>query len=140
MRSTYLQSLILISLIVLEVCPGWSSKCKNKQRAIITKKARQSYGFWALHIYSMRSIYLQSFMLISFVVLDLFTRQISKCKNKQRAIISKLGKAELSILWFLSTAHLLNEIYLHTKFHMIPLVVSKLYPGQEQRTEVLTGQ
>jgi hypothetical protein len=36
-------------------------------------------------------------------------------KNKQRAIIQKLGKAELL---FLCTAHLLNEIHLPTKGHV----------------------
>jgi hypothetical protein len=59
---------MLVSLIVLELCPGQSSKCKNKQRAIIKNKARQSYGFYAVHTYSIRSIYLQSFMLIPIVV------------------------------------------------------------------------
>jgi hypothetical protein len=36
-------------------------------------------------------------------------------KKEQRKITPKLGKAEL---WFLCTAHLLNEIYLPTKFHV----------------------
>jgi hypothetical protein len=63
----------------------------------------------------MRSIYLQCFMLIPLIVLELCPRQSSKCKNEQRAIIKKLGKAGLL---FLCTAHLLDEIYLPTKFHV----------------------
>jgi hypothetical protein len=63
----------------------------------------------------MRSIYLQSFMLIPLIVLELCAGQSSKCKNKQRAMIQKLGQAELR---FLRTAHLLNEIYPSTKFHV----------------------
>jgi hypothetical protein len=63
----------------------------------------------------MRSIYLQSSMLITLIVLEICPGQSSKCKNKQRAIIQKLGKTELR---FLYTAHLLNEIYLPTKFYV----------------------
>jgi hypothetical protein len=68
-----------------------------------------------MHAHIQFQRYLQSFMLIPLIVLELCPRQSSKCKNKQRAIIQKLGKADL---WFLCTAHLLNEIYLHTKFHV----------------------
>jgi hypothetical protein len=63
----------------------------------------------------MRSIYLQSFMLIPLIVLELCSGQSSKSENKQRGIIKKLGKAELR---FLCTAHLHNEIYLPTKIHV----------------------
>jgi hypothetical protein len=52
-------------------------------------------GSLALQFYPMRYIYLQSFMLISLIVLELCPRQKSKSKNKQRAITSKYGKAEL---------------------------------------------
>jgi hypothetical protein len=38
-----------------------------------------------------------------------------KVKNKQRAIVQKLSNVEL---WFLYTAHLLNEICLPTKLHV----------------------
>jgi hypothetical protein len=48
---------------------------------------RQSYGSCAMNTFSMRSIYLQSFMLIPLIVSELCQGQISKCKNKQRAII-----------------------------------------------------
>jgi hypothetical protein len=51
----------------------------------------QSYGSCALHTYLMRSIYLQSFMLIPLIVLELYPGQSSKCKNKQRAIIKQEG-------------------------------------------------
>jgi hypothetical protein len=80
----------------------------------------------------MRSIYLQSFMLIPHIVLELCPWKSSKCKNKQRAIIKKLGKTALR---FLCIAHLLNEIDLPTSFMLIPFVVSKLCPGQEKRTD-----
>jgi hypothetical protein len=65
----------------------------------------------------MRYIYLQSYMLISLIsyTLEFCPGQSSKCKNKQRAIIQKLGTAELR---FLCTANLLNEIYLSAKFHV----------------------
>jgi hypothetical protein len=63
----------------------------------------------------MRSIYLQSFMLIPLILLELCPGQSSKCKNKQMGIIQKLDKAELRLL---STAHLLNEIYLPIKFYV----------------------
>jgi hypothetical protein len=85
---------MLIPLIVLQLCPGQSSKCKNKQRAII-----QNLGKTELR----------------FLVLELCPGQCSKCKNKQRGIIRKLSKADLR---FLYTAHLLNGIYLPTKFHV----------------------
>jgi hypothetical protein len=53
--------------------------------------------------------------LLPLIVLDLCSGQSSKCQNKQRGIIQKLGKAELR---FLCTAHQLNEIYISTKFHV----------------------
>jgi hypothetical protein len=63
----------------------------------------------------MRSIYLQSFMLISLIVLELCPVQSSKCKNEQRAITPKFGK---TALWFFCTALLLNEICLPTKVNV----------------------
>jgi hypothetical protein len=54
-------------------------------------------------------------MLISFIVSKICLGQSSKCKIKQRALTSKLGKTEL---WFLCNAHLLNEINIPTKFHV----------------------
>ena len=79
----------------------------------------------------MRSIYLHSFLLIPLVVSDLCPRQSAKCKKEQRAITPKIGKAELQ---FFCTALLLNKrdtyIYIQS-FLFIPLVVSKLCPGQD---------
>jgi hypothetical protein len=75
----------------------------------------QSYGYCKLHIYPIRSIYLQSFMLIYFIVLELCPGQSSKSKNEQRAITPKLENAELL---FLCTEHLTYEIYLPKKFHV----------------------
>jgi hypothetical protein len=49
------------------------------------------------------------------MVSEPFPGQSSKCKNKERAITPKLGKAELQ---FLCTALLSNEMYLPTKFHV----------------------
>jgi hypothetical protein len=54
----------------------------------------------------MISIYLQSFMLISLIVI----RVTSRTNNEQRAITPKLGKAELR---FLCTALLFDETCLH---------------------------
>jgi hypothetical protein len=83
---------MLIPLIVLELFTGQSSKCKNKQRAIIQKLGKaELWSFSNAHL--LNEIYLQSFMLISLIVLELFTGQSSKCKNKQKAIIQKLGQA-----------------------------------------------
>jgi len=65
-----------------------------------------------MHFYLIRSIYLHSFLLIPYVVLELCPGQSSKCKNEQRATTPKLGKAEL---WFRCTTLLLNEIYQPTK-------------------------
>jgi hypothetical protein len=54
-------------------------------------------------------------MLIPILVLEFCPGQRSKCENKQRGIIQKLGKAGLP---FLCTAQLLNEIYLPTEVHV----------------------
>jgi hypothetical protein len=54
-------------------------------------------------------------MLISLIVLELCSRQRSKCKNEHRAITTKFGKAEFK---FSCTANLPIEIYLPTKFHV----------------------
>jgi hypothetical protein len=115
MRSIYLQSFMLISLIVLEKCPGQSSSIKMDKGQKLQNKARQSYGSLSMHFNTMRSIYLQSFLLISLIDLEKCPGQSSKCKNEQRAITPKLGKTEL---WFFSAAFLLNEIYLPTQFHV----------------------
>jgi hypothetical protein len=97
--------------VVLELCPGQSSKYKNEQRDITPKLDK------ALHIYPIRSIYLQSFMLTSLihVVLELCHQQSSKYKNEQKVIAPKLVKAELQ---FLCNAHLPNEINQPIKFHV----------------------
>jgi hypothetical protein len=66
-------------------------------------------------------------MSITLIVLELCPRQSSKCKNKQRAKIQKLGKEDLC------TAYLFNKIYLPTKFHVNPLIVLELCPGQSSK-------
>jgi hypothetical protein len=63
----------------------------------------------------MRSINLQSFLLIPLMVSELCPRQSSKCKNEHGAITTKFGNAEFK---FLYTAHVPIEIYLPTKFHV----------------------
>jgi hypothetical protein len=80
----------------------------------------------------MISIYLQCFMLIPLIVLELCPGQSSKCKNKQRGIIPKLGKAEL---WFLCTAHLPNEIYQPTQFHVDTSCCFKVMSRTRKRTD-----
>jgi hypothetical protein len=111
--SIYLQSFMLISLIVLELCPCQSSKSKNEQRAITPTLGKIKLWFFALHISQIWSTYLQSSMSISLIVSELCHGQCSNCKNEQRSVTQKLGNAELR---FLSTAHLPNEIYLPTNF------------------------
>jgi hypothetical protein len=65
----------------------------------------------------MRPIYLQSFMLISLIILEICPGQSSKCQNKQMAITPKLDKA---VFRFFSIAAFYNEIYIYlpTKFHV----------------------
>jgi hypothetical protein len=98
---------MLITPIVLELCPGQTSKCKNKQRAIIQVLDKADLRFLCT-AHLLNEIYLPTKIHVD--TSDSF-RQSSKFKNKQRAIIQKLGKAELQ---FLCTALLLNEIYLPT--------------------------
>jgi hypothetical protein len=116
----------LISLIVLELCPGQRSKSKNRQRAIIKGKAELQFLCIA-HL--LDEIYLPT----------KFHVDTSKFKvsNEQRAITPKLGKTELR---FLCNAHIVNEIYLLQSFMLIPLVVSKLCPGQEKTERRTDGR
>jgi hypothetical protein len=44
---------------------------KNEQRAKPSKLGKAELWFYALHFYSMRSIYLYSFVMISLIVLEL---------------------------------------------------------------------
>ena len=44
----YLQNLKLISLLVPELCPGQSSKCKNEQRAITPKLGNAELQFFCI--------------------------------------------------------------------------------------------
>lgn len=53
----------VMSLIVLDVRPGPNSKCKNEQMAMTPE-----LGFVALHVYLIRSIYLQMFLLITLLL------------------------------------------------------------------------
>jgi hypothetical protein len=86
MISIDLQSFLFISLIVSELCPRQSSKCKYEQRVITLKLGKAALQYCALHIYPMRSIYLQSVLFISII---LCPGQCSKCKNGQRKITPK---------------------------------------------------
>jgi hypothetical protein len=115
MRSICLQRVLIISYLLYRAI---------EQRAI-TPKLDKSYGSCALHFYSMRSIYLQSFMLVSLKVLKLCRGQSSKCKNERGAVTPKIGQE----LWFLYTAHLPNEIYLPTKFHVDTSCCFSYVPG-----------
>jgi hypothetical protein len=67
-----------------------SLQCKNEQKAITPKFGKRGLRF----VYSVRSIYLQSFKMIHFIDFKLCFGQISKCKNEQRAITPKEDKAE----------------------------------------------
>jgi hypothetical protein len=76
-------------------------------------------------------------MLITLIVLELCPRQSSKSKNEQRAIIQKLGIAELQ---FLSTANLLNEIYLSAKFHVVNSYSFRVMLDNVQSVKINKGQ
>jgi hypothetical protein len=64
----------------------------------------------------MRSIYLQSFLLIPLVVSEYALDKLQSVKNEQRAITQKLGKAELFFCTSPVLAFLLNIMYQPTKF------------------------
>ena len=80
----------------------------NKTKGSYSKVMRR----YALHVYLVTYIYLQSFLFIPLVVLELCHRLSLNCKIEQWAMTPKLGMVELR---FLCTALLLNEIYLPTK-------------------------
>jgi len=63
--------------------------------------------FYALHFYTIRSIYMyiHIFLLIHVVVSKLCIGQSSKCTNEHMSITPKLGKANIR---FLYNARLLN--------------------------------
>jgi hypothetical protein len=61
-----------MSHILLEKCPGQYSDVKMKKGQLLQNYARQSYGSIALlHVYLLRSIYLQSFLVIPLMVSEL---------------------------------------------------------------------
>jgi hypothetical protein len=62
-------------LVVTELYTEQSSMCKNEQRAITPKLGRRSYGYFALQINPIKSIYLLSFVLVPSVVSKLCPRQ-----------------------------------------------------------------
>jgi hypothetical protein len=82
---------MMISLIVLESCPGQSSKCKNKQRAIIKKIGKAELRF-VCTAQLFNEIYLPTQFNDD---ISYSFRVSSKCKNEQRAITRKLSKTEL---------------------------------------------
>jgi hypothetical protein len=92
-----------------------SSKWKNEQRSITPKVAGQSYGSFALRFYWMRSIYLQRFLWIPPMVLQLCPGHVQSEKYEQRSITLKLEKAQIC---FFCTAILPNENYILTKFQV----------------------
>jgi hypothetical protein len=82
MRYLYLQSFMLISLIVLELCHGPNSKCKNNKEQLFQNQARQSYVFvhctftqWDLSSYKFSCWYL---LLFQSYVLDKNSKQTDK--------------------------------------------------------------
>jgi hypothetical protein len=143
LRSSHLQSFMLISLIVLELCPrqNFSIRGENLKMRLnrvmvlstalllteiylptmfhldisysfrvmfrikfkvlkLTKgnnskiKTKKSYCSYALHIYPLRSIHLQSFMLISLIVLELCPRQNFSIRRDN----SKTGQNRVMVL------------------------------------------
>jgi hypothetical protein len=103
----------LLLVDISGLCLRQSLQCKNDQRQWLQNKVRQGLVSFAKHIYSMRSIYLQSYFLIPPAISELCPGQSSKSKNKQRAMNRKLGKAKIQ---FFFIACLSNKIYLPTQF------------------------
>jgi hypothetical protein len=86
MRSFYQQNFMLISLIVLELCPGQSLKCKNEQMAIIPKLGKAELRLFRIALL-LNEIYLSTIFLVDTsqsYVPDNFT-----VKNWKRAITPK---------------------------------------------------
>ena len=83
--------------------------------------------FFALHIYSMRSIYLQSFLLIPLIFLELCPGQSSKCKINNN---SKIKQGRITVLVHCTPTQ--YYIYLHN-LKLISFVVSELCPRQEMK-------
>jgi hypothetical protein len=95
--------------------PGQSSKSKKKQRAITPKLGKAELWFFCTALL-LHKIYLHTkFHVNTPCRFKVMSQTKFKVKNKQREITPKSGKEEL---WFFCTVHLLNEIYLPTKFHV----------------------
>jgi hypothetical protein len=75
-------------------------KCKNEQRAITLKKGKTELWFFTLHFDSMRYIYLQSFMLISLIPLELSSKYKLKKGNN-----SKIRQDRVTVLMHCSSTH-----------------------------------
>ena len=92
---------------------------------------------YALHFYSVRYVYLQSFKLIIFKVLMFCPGQSSNCKHKQRVLTLKLGNLGLR---FLCNVLLLSESYLPTKFQVDTFSSSKIISrSPSSKCETLQG-
>jgi hypothetical protein len=116
MRSINLQSFLLISLIVSELCPGQLQNVKMNKGQLLQNLAMRSSSFCALHISLLRSIYLQSFMLLSLVLLELFPRP----DFLKGVIIKKFGKTELC--FFVLHFNSMRSIY-QQSFLLIYLII-----------------
>jgi hypothetical protein len=87
---------------------------KNEQRAITPKLDKAMFRFLSIAVLS-NEIYLPTKFHVDISNSFSYVPYKSKSKNKQRVFNQVLGQAELR---FLCNAHLLNEIYLPTKFHV----------------------
>jgi hypothetical protein len=90
-----------------------SSKCKNEQRAITLKSSKVGLSFFLLHIYLMRSIYIQSFMFIPLLVSDLCPVKCSKCKKEQRQELQNLSEILINYLQSLMLISLILQELCH---------------------------
>jgi hypothetical protein len=76
------------------------------------------YSYYAMHFYSVRSIYLQSFKLIPFIVLKLCPGQNSKC---EKASNFQIKEGMIMVLMHCTSSHSdvsIYKVYLSTNFQV----------------------
>jgi hypothetical protein len=129
---------MLISLIVLELCPGQSSKCKNEQRAITPKLDKTELWFFCTAL-PVNEIYLPTKIHVNISYsLKLMSQtkfkwlECTKGNNSKKLERQSYGSSALHI-------YPMRSMYIQS-FMLIPLVVSELCPGQEKRTDQQTDK
>jgi len=103
---------MLISFVVTEICSTQNFSMKTTTKGNTSKIRKwMVMVLGAVHVHSLRYIYLYNFMLISFVVTKICSTQNVSMK---KAITLKLGSGWL---WFLYSTLPLINVYLPIKFH-----------------------